>query len=221
MSGMSWPCDHVSGLTPSELRTYLAGKRRMARLPWYSEPFTELQQWLDRDDSGLSQYDIRNRHGRKRKVFGTGERGQANRRHDDLGQDAEYLSADGWSVKYVKPDASLPRLPFHVDELRDAIGAGRHRNGEQKLILDVFRVYLTKHKPHDATLARAVGCGPRTIQRYRAEGSKLLEELTNEVKLAVKEAVREEHERQLTIILAALGFDPIRDAEQVLVDEAA
>ena len=217
----SWPCEHLSGLTPSERRAYLAGKRRTARVPWYSEPFTELQEWLDRDDSGMSQYDIRNRRGRKRKVFSTGEKRQSSRTHDDLGQDAEYLSTDGWTPKHVKPEESLPRLPFSVEELREAIHAGRHRAGEQRLIVDVFRAYLTKHKPHDATLALVLDCSPRTIQRYRSEGSKLLEEIAKEVKTAVREAVHEEHERQLTIILAALGFDPIGDAEEILVNDAA
>lgn len=218
---MSPPCDHVSGMTPSERRAYLAEMRRMERLPWYSEPFTELQEWIDHADGGMRQHDILNQDGRSAKVLRPGDRkGQGKRRHHDLGRDEEALSGGGFSITYGKPDTPLPRLPFEARELREAISARRHRSGEQKLIVDVFRVYLAKYKPHDETLANALGCGKRTIERYRSEGSKLLEELTKEVKLAVKESVHEEHERQLTAILTALGIDPIRDAEKILENAA-
>lgn len=112
------------------------------------------------------------------------------------------------------------RLPFSVEELREAIKAKRHRTDEQELILDVFRVYLADRKPPSKPLADALGCGLMTIERYRHEGAKMLAEIiTAEVK-AIRDEIREDNDRQLKAILTALGIDPVKEAERVLEDAA-
>ena len=113
------------------------------------------------------------------------------------------------------------RLPFSVEELRDAIKARRHRTGEQALTLDIFRVFLAERKPPSKLLAGALGCGLRTIERYRHEGANMLSELiADEVRSVVREEIREEHDRQMKAILTVLGIDPVGEAEQALSDAA-
>lgn len=167
------------------------------------------------------QRDILNERGHRAVVVRSGDTSkQSKRRHEALGQDVEFLVSGGWRSEEVPVGWSYagPPLPFTHDELRAAIRAGRHRSPEQNLILDVFRVFVAHHKPPTQTLADALDCGSTTIDRYRKKGAKLLEQIIAE---EVERAVEKSNERQLRVILAALGIDPVGEAEQFLADEAA
>lgn len=214
----------VSGLTPAEQRAYLAGKRRLPDVPWETARLTpeqrDCQELMRQDDPhGILNTDGWRRAGgivvgrRAREYFGT----RRSAAEALIGEGHAHLTRT-YAQEWTPPS----RLPFHVEELQAAMDNKRHRTAEQRLIIDVFCVYLAEHKPPSRTIAAALGRGERTIKDYRAKGAKLLTEIiAAEVRAAVADAMHQEREEHLRALLAALGIDPVSEAERVLVEEMA
>jgi hypothetical protein len=113
----------------------------------------------------------------------------------------ELITQEGVSVREHSQGRVLsgPRLPYSREELLEAIKARRHRTEDQELMVDFLRIYLADRKPASKLLADALGCGLRTIERYRHEGAVMLG--------SVRAETRDEKDRHLHEILTALGIE--------------
>jgi hypothetical protein len=102
-----------------------------------------------------------------------------------------------------------------VDELRAALGEGRHRTAEQRKQLESLAVFTVLEKPNVQALADLLGCKPKTIYSYRKEGVVLLEQLLP----AEWNEKLDSIDGKLDEIRTMLGLDLASTAERILSDE--
>jgi hypothetical protein len=114
----------------------------------------------------------------------------------------------GLAGDYLK--TALQGLPCSIEELREAISAGRHRTGEQQLFRDVLSIFIAHQEPRRRALADLLHCNPSTISRLNQGGVELLAEIRDQL---------EESSDKLDLILSALNLDPVREAEIALEAE--
>ena len=146
-------------------------------------------------------------------------------------QRREMLQRDGWQAADAgrtpskppalageKLEAELCRY-FVPDELRLAIGAGRHRTERQKELIRALQVFIALKNPRIEALADLIGVQgrKRVLYNYEKEGVRLMwDELKNDLRAEIRAAIKESSDDQLRVILAALGLDPVGEAEEAL-----
>ena len=153
------------------------------------------------------------------------------RPHQDEGEEtgtaAEFLR-HGYSVERAGDPRGRPRkpalagdllrvalkqLPYSLDDFFLAIASGSHRTEEQKQQLAVLSIFIAVKKPRMTELAALLGLKwTKGLYRYQKKGQRMIAELTEEIRRQIDEA----NESQLKLILAALGLNPVAEAEQAL-----
>jgi hypothetical protein len=117
-------------------------------------------------------------------------------------------------------ERALELADLDVAELRAAFTAGRHRTRTQRRALDKLAMFVTAIQPNVAALAQLLDCSRQTLYSLPAKGARMTTiERLDKLERHIDERL-DETER---IMLMALGMDPIREAEQALVesDESA